>query len=69
VKVIKDEMATLKRHRRVTVELRPHEQLIAIDDRLHYQLGDPISDVVPGHIVSNAVAVYWCPVGQEWVVS
>lgn len=67
MKVIKDEMATLKRHRRVTVELRPHEQLIAIDDRLHYRLGDPLDDVVPGHMLTDAVPVMWCPVEQRWV--
>jgi hypothetical protein len=67
MKVIKDEVATLKRHRRVTVELRPHEQLIAIDDRLHYRLGEPLDDVVPGHIVAEAVPVSWCCIEQRWV--
>jgi hypothetical protein len=67
MKVIKDEVATLKRHRRVTVELVPGETLIAINDRLHYQLGEPLDDVLPGHMLSNAVPVYWCPVAQRWV--
>jgi hypothetical protein len=67
VKVLNDQIATLKRKRRVTVELNPGETLIAIDDRVHYQLGEPLEDVLPGHMLSNAVRVYWCPVAQRWV--
>lgn len=67
MKVIKDEMATLKRHRRVTVELLPGEQLLAINPKQYYELGEPLEDVVQGHIIADAAPVLWCPIGQEWI--
>lgn len=67
MKVLNDQMATLKRKRRVTVELNPGEILIAINERVHYRLGEPLDDVLPGHMLSCAVPVLWCPVEQRWV--
>lgn len=66
MKVIKDEVATLKRQRRVTVELLPGEELLVISDRQHYRLGYPLEDVVPGHVVQEAVPVSWCCIEQRW---
>lgn len=66
MKIIKDEMATLKRGRRVTVELSPNEQLISIKDGSYYRLGGQVEDVVQGYIIIDAYPVCWCNVTQEW---
>ena len=63
---IKDEVATLKRGRRVTVELEPNERLISIKDDDYYRLGGQVADVVRGHIISEAYPVCWCSVTQKW---
>jgi hypothetical protein len=63
---IKDEVATLKRGRRVTVELEPNEYLLGIKDGAYYQLGGRVNDVVAGHIIIDAHPVYWCSVSQGW---
>jgi hypothetical protein len=66
VKTIKDEVATLKRGRRVTVELEPSEYLLGIKDGAYYQLGGQVDDIVAGHIIIDAHPVYWCSVSQKW---
>jgi len=66
MKIIKDEMATLKRGRRVTVELSPNEQLISIKDGAYYRLGGQVEDVVQGYIIIDANPVCWCSVTQKW---
>jgi len=63
---IKDEVATLKRGRRVTVELEPNERLISINDDDYYRLGGQVEDVVRGHIITEAYRVRWCSVTQQW---
>ena len=63
---IKDEVATLKRGRRVTVELEPNERLISIKDDDYYRLGGQVEDVVRGHIITEAYPVYWCSITQKW---
>ena len=63
---IKDEAATLKRGRRVTVELEPNERLISIKDDDYYRLGGQVEDVVRGHIITEAYPVYWCSITQKW---
>ena len=77
---IKDEVATLKRGRRVTVELEPNEYLMSFKDGAHYRLGGQVEDVVAGYIlidgqVEDVVAGYiiidahpvcWCSVTQKW---
>ena len=63
---IKDEVATLKRGRRVTVELEPNERLISIKDDDYYHLGGQVEDVVRGHIITEAYPVYWCSITQKW---
>lgn len=67
MKVLKDEMATIKRKRRVTIELDHGECALAIRDNAHYRLGDPHGDVVAAHILENAEQVTWCSVEQRWV--
>ena len=66
---IKDEVATLKRGRRVTVELEPNEHLLGVKDGAYYQLGGQVDDIVAGHIIIDANRVYWCSVSQEWVIA
>jgi hypothetical protein len=46
MKIIKDEIATLKRGRRITVELAPGEVLTNVKDNAYYQLGGQVDDVV-----------------------
>jgi len=53
--------------RRVVFELEAGEELVAVRDGAHYQLGDPLDDVVPSHILAAAHQVSWCPVEQKWV--
>ena len=53
--------------RRIVVELDDGEELLAFRCKAHYQLGQPIEDIVPGHVISEAVSVSWCPVEQKWV--
>jgi hypothetical protein len=66
MRTIKDEVATLKRGRRVTVELEPNEYLISIKDGAYYQLGGQVEDIVAGHIIIDCHPVYWCSVSQKW---
>jgi hypothetical protein len=66
MKTIKDEGATLKRGRRVTVELAPDEYLLGLKDGAYYQLGGQVDDIVAGHIIIDCHPVYWCSVSQKW---
>jgi hypothetical protein len=66
MRTIKDEVATLKRGRRVTVELAPNEYLLGIKDGAYYQLGGQVDDIVAGHIIIDAHPVYWCSASQKW---
>lgn len=51
---------------RVTVDIQPGERLISVRDEAFYTLGEPMDEVVQGHILRNAQAVHWCPLGQRW---
>lgn len=53
--------------RRVVIDLEAGEELLAVRDGAHYQLGDPLDDVIPSHILGAATEVTWCPVEQKWV--
>jgi len=64
---IKDEVATLKRGRRVTVELAPGEYLLSFKEDAYYRLGGQVEDVVQGHVITDSYQVSWCSIGQEWV--
>lgn len=66
MKVIKDELATLKRHRRVTVELQQGEELLSIKDGCYYRLGGQVEDIVQAHVLAGADHVYWCSISQRW---
>ena len=67
MKTIKDEVATLKRGRRVTVELAPDEYLLSFKEDAYYRLGGQVEDVVQGHVITDSYQVSWCSIGQEWV--
>ena len=67
MKVIKDQMATLKRGRRVTVELAPGEKLVSFHENEHYRTGYPCEDIVSGRIILESHHVQWCSFSQEWV--
>lgn len=56
----------VKGKRRVIVELDKGEELLALQDNVHYRLGAQIDDVVPGHALGDAVPVMWCPHEQKW---
>ena len=66
MKIIKDEIATLKRPRRVTVELQHGEVLMSFRPSSFYRLGGQVEDVVQGHVITDSDAVYWCSIGQRW---
>lgn len=53
--------------RRVVFELEAGEELLAVRDGAHCQLGDPVGDVVAAHILGATVEVNWCSVEQKWV--
>lgn len=64
MKILKE--ATRGGRRVVTVELSPGEDLIAVNHDAFYKLGQPLDDVVGGHIIADAVAVTWCSIEQKW---
>ena len=66
MKVIKDEVATLKRGRRVTVELAPGEMLVNVKEDRYYRLGGQVDDIIQGHVLIEMRGVYWCSITQEW---
>ena len=67
MKIIKDEPATLKRARRVTLELAPGETLGCIKEGSYYRLGGQVGDIVQSHVITEMTNVYWCSVSQAWV--
>ena len=67
MKIVKDQIATLNRRRRVTVELDHDEQLMSFRDSRYYQLGGQLDDVVQGHVITESRCVYWCSIEQKWV--
>ena len=66
MKIIKDEMATLQRGRRVTVVLDPGESLVFIKPNCYYRLGGQVEDIVQSHVIIEAGQVYWCSITQKW---
>ena len=66
MRTIKDEVATLKRGRRVTVELEPNEYLMSFKDGAYYRLGGQVEDVVQSHVITEVRQVYWCSISQRW---
>jgi hypothetical protein len=66
MKIIKDQMATLKRGRRITVELSPGETLFNIREGTYYRLGGQVDDIVQSHVITEMRGVYWCSITQKW---
>jgi len=66
MKIIKDEIATIKRGRRVTVELESGETLINVRGGRYYRLGGQVEDIVQGHVIVEMTDVYWCSITQKW---
>ena len=66
MKIIKDEIATLKRGRRVTVELYAGETLVNVREGSHYRLGGQVDDIVQSHVIAEMSGVYWCSISQKW---
>jgi hypothetical protein len=65
MKKIKDEVATLERGRRVTVELEHNEYLLSFKDGAYYRLGGQAEDIVQGNIII-ASPIEWCSASQKW---
>lgn len=66
MKIIKVEIATLKRGRRMTIELAPGETILIIRQENFYRLGGEVNDVVAGHVLAETRSVYWCSITQKW---
>lgn len=66
MKIIKDEMATLKRKRRVVVELDSDEEFGIIKKDAYYRLGGQMDDIVGSHVIQDMSRVYWCSITQKW---
>lgn len=49
------------------VELPPGYQFVAVHSDGYYKLGEPMDEVIPGHILVGAAAVHWCPLEQRWL--
>jgi hypothetical protein len=64
--IIKDEPATLKRARRITLELAPGEAIINVREGRYYRLGGQVDDIVQSHVITEMTGVYWCSVSQKW---
>lgn len=65
MKIISEKI--VRGQRRVTVELAPGEHLQGINPDSHYHLGDPMDDVIAGHILVGAAPANWCSVVQRWL--
>jgi hypothetical protein len=67
MKIIKDEIATLKRKRRVVIELDHHEEQFAVlTHGAYYRLGGQVDDIVQSHVIADMSRVYWCSITQKW---
>ena len=66
MKIIKDEAATPKRKRRITLEFDPDEAITSIRNGAYYRLGGQVGDVVRSHVLTEMFVVYWCSVTQKW---
>ena len=66
MKIIKDEIATSKRKRRVVIELDTDEEFAVIKQDAYYRLGGRVDDVVASHIIGDMSRVYWCSITQQW---
>lgn len=54
--------------KRVTVDVQPGEQLVAVEPSQHYRLGYPLDDqVIHANHIQDAVLVTWCSAEQKWI--
>ena len=65
MKIIKDEIATLKRKRRVILELDHDEEFAVLQNGAYYRLGGQVDDVVQSHVIADMSRVYWCGITQS----
>jgi hypothetical protein len=66
MKIIKDEIATLKRKRRVVLELDHDEEYAVLKNNAYYRLGGQVDDIVRSHVIADISRVYWCSITQKW---
>ena len=66
MKTISDKV-TAAGKRRVTIELDRDETIMSFRDGEHYKLGQPVDEVLAGHVITSASRVNWCSASQEWV--
>jgi hypothetical protein len=65
MKILKE--ATKGGKRILTVELDAGEKVFSVNEDQFYKLGQPLDDVVLGHIIADAHPVAWCSIEQKWV--
>lgn len=68
MKTLSESVARANGKRRLVVELEPGEKLMAVRDDAFYRLGEPLDDVIAGHILADATRAQWCSVTQKWEV-
>ena len=66
MKILKDEIATLKRKRRVTFLLDADEEFCSIKEGAYYRLGGQVDNIVQSHVIQDMNHVYWCSISQKW---
>jgi hypothetical protein len=66
MKVLKDQQATLKHKRRITVEVDHGETLMSFHEDRYYRLGGQVEDIVRGHVITESQHVIWCSIEQRW---
>jgi len=66
MKIIKDEIATFKRKRRVVLELNHDEEFAVLQNDAYYRLGGQVDDIVQSHVIGDMSRVYWCSITQKW---
>lgn len=53
--------------KRVTIDLKPGENLMLIEPDSHYKLGGQIDDVMASHVLEEARKVTWSSHEQQWI--
>ena len=65
IKVIKSTLMS-NGNTRMIVEVERGHSLMAFSEERHYKLGQPVGDVMAGHVITEAHPVRWCSASQEW---
>ena len=69
MKIIKELPATLRRGKRITVELHHHDEvLMSFRPNQYYKMGEPTEDIVQGYTIIGAWPTDWCSIAQEWQI-